>query len=97
MDIFSLGESLAIARRHRRLSQRALAAKADVSVEWLSRFERGDGFEPSMHRVLRCLHVVGLDLRLGSYNSGRGSLDDIMQQDDEAAMDPVLRAALGGP
>jgi len=97
MDIFELGAQLAIARRHRRLSQRALAAKADVSVEWLSKFERGDSFEPSMHRILRCLHVVGLDLRLSSYNQGRGSLDDLMAQNDEAAMDPVLKAALGGP
>ncbi|KQU31078.1 hypothetical protein ASG63_16395 [Methylobacterium sp. Leaf94] len=96
MDIFELGAQLAIARRHRRLSQRQLAAKAEVSVEWLSRFERGDSFEPSMHRVMRCLNALGLDLRLSSYNSGRGSIDDLMAQDDEAAMDPVLKAALGG-
>jgi transcriptional regulator with XRE-family HTH domain len=97
MDIFELGAQLAIARRHRRLSQRALAAKADVSVEWLSKFERGDSMEPSMHRVMRCLNALGLDLRLSTYNHGRGAIDDIMRQNDEADVDPVLRAALGGP
>lgn len=95
MSIFDLGESLALARRHRRLSQRALAAKAGVSVEWVSRFERGDSMEPSMHRVMRCLHVLGLDLRLSTYNQGRPSLDDLIAQDEEADSSPALKAALG--
>lgn len=95
MSIFDLGEQLATARRHRRLSQRQLAAQAKVSVEWLSRFERGDSFEPSMHRVMRCLNALGLDLRLSTYNQGRPSLDDLLAQDEEADRSPVLKAALG--
>lgn len=95
MSIFDLGESLALARRHRRLSQRALAAKAGVSVTWLSKFERGDAMEPSLHRVMRCLNVLGLDLRLSPYNQGRPSLDDMVAQDEESAYCPVLKAALG--
>ena len=91
MDIFTLGEQLAIARRHRRLSQRQLAAQAEVSVEWLSRFERGDSFEPSIHRVLRCLHVLGLDLRLGSYNQGMPTLADLQREVEDEASDEVFR------
>jgi len=95
MSIFNLGEELALARRHRRLSQRQLAAKADVSVSWLSAFARGDSYEPSMHRVMRCLHALGLDLRLSTYNQGRPSLDDLLAQDEEADRSPALKAALG--
>jgi len=91
MDIFTLGHQMAVARRHRRLSQRQLAAKADVSVEWISRFERGDSFEPSIHRVLRCLQVLGLDLRLGSYNQGMPTLADLQREAEDEAADEVFQ------
>ncbi|KQU17550.1 hypothetical protein ASG63_08545 [Methylobacterium sp. Leaf94] len=90
MDIFTLGEQLATARRHRRLSQRQLAAQAEVSVEWLSRFERGDSFEPSLHRVLRCLHVLGIDMRLTVYNQGRPTIDDLMREEEDQKVDDVF-------
>ncbi|MCK2057163.1 helix-turn-helix transcriptional regulator [Methylobacterium sp. 37f] len=91
MDIFTLGGQVAIARKHRRLSQRALAAKADVSVEWVSRFERGDVYEPSLHRVLRVLHVLGLDMRLTVYNRGMPTLNDLMKEKDDAKVDEVFK------
>lgn len=94
MDIFTLGGQVAIARKHRRLSQRALAAKAEVSVEWISRFERGDSFEPSLHRVLRVLHVLGLDMRLTVYNQGMPTLNDLMQEDEDQKVDEDFQAHL---
>ncbi|MCJ2057303.1 helix-turn-helix domain-containing protein [Methylobacterium sp. J-048] len=83
MEIFSLGQKVRTARIHRRLSQRRLSAQADVSLSWLARFENEEIMEPSMHRVLRVLHVLGLDMRL-TVHRPRPTFEDIRQQNDDA-------------
>ncbi|TXN47346.1 helix-turn-helix transcriptional regulator [Methylobacterium sp. WL7] len=87
MDIFDLGEEVARFRKRKRLSQRQLAAQADVSLTWLSKFERGDSFEPSIHRVMRVLHKLDLDLHLGTYNHGRPTLDELSRKNEEIKED----------
>ena len=87
MTIFDLCEDVARFRRRHRLSQRQLAAEAGVSLTWLSKFERGDSMEPSMHRVLRVLHRLGLDLHVGTYNNGYPTLDELSIKNEEIKED----------
>ncbi|TXM72180.1 helix-turn-helix domain-containing protein [Methylobacterium sp. WL12] len=90
MEIFALGGQVRTARIHRRLSQRRLAAQADVSLSWLARFEQEAGMEPSLHRVLRVLHALGLDMRL-TVHRPRPSFEDIRQQNADEDESEVYR------
>lgn len=55
-----LGERLRAARLRRRMTQAALAARADVSLPTLRKLEQGEG-SSSLATLLRALEVLGLD------------------------------------
>lgn len=90
MEIFDLGRQVRTARIHRRLSQRKLAAQADVSLSWLARFENEEIMEPSLHRALRVLHALGLDMRL-TVHRPRPSFEDIRQEREDEEESEIYR------
>lgn len=55
-----LGERLRAARLRRRMTQAALAARADVSLPTLRKLEQGES-SSSLATLLRALQVLGLD------------------------------------
>ena len=59
-----IGAAVAEQRRVLGLSQADLAARARVSREWLSAFERGKG-TVHLRLVLDVLYAVGLEVTLG--------------------------------
>lgn len=73
--------------KHRKLAgltQHKLAAKAGVSRELIAKLETGRLSEMGTKRLLRILHVIGLDLRLGSLNKSRPTLDDLLAEEEES-------------
>ncbi len=59
-----LGAAVRAARRAAGLSQAALAARADVSRQWLSRLETGSNPGAELRKVLDVLTVLGLAVSL---------------------------------
>lgn len=55
-----LGERLRAARLRRRMTQAALAARADVSLPTLRKLEQGEG-SVGLATLLRALEVLGLE------------------------------------
>lgn len=66
-----LGARLRAARLRRRMTQAALAARADVSLPTLRKLEQGEG-SSSLATLLHVLEVLGLDKDL-----------DLLAKDDE--------------
>jgi transcriptional regulator with XRE-family HTH domain len=62
-DADSLALALRRARRHARLSQRALAARAGVSASAVARIETGTA-DPGIRTVVRLLTAAGVHLRV---------------------------------
>ena len=60
-----LGAALRDARRVARLSQEALAERAGVSRQWLSRLETGSNPGAELRKVLDVLAALDLALQLG--------------------------------
>lgn len=60
-----LGAALREARRAAGLSQEALAERAGVSRQWLSRLETGSNPGAELRKVLDVLAALGLTVRLG--------------------------------
>jgi transcriptional regulator with XRE-family HTH domain len=66
-----LGERVRAARLRRRMTQAALAARADVSLPTLRKLEQGEA-SSSLATLLRALQVLGLEKDL-----------DLLAKDDE--------------
>jgi transcriptional regulator with XRE-family HTH domain len=76
-----LGARIRAARLRRRMTQAALAARADVSLPTIRKLEKGDP-TTSLATMVRALHVLGLeqDLDLIAANDELGrKLQDIHQ------------------
>lgn len=59
----TVGERVRRYRRLRRLTQDALAAKADVDRRYLGRIETGDVAEPGVDTVVKIAHALGVSVR----------------------------------
>ena len=88
LDLVSIGDQIAEARKTLKLSQSALALKAGVSRATLDALENGRAGELGFSKVTRLLAVLGLELKLQAANSQRPTLDELMQEDrDDQSMD----------
>lgn len=74
--ILELGEQVATRRRSLGLKQGDVAARAGVSQEMLSRFERGRAAEFGSRKLLAVLAVLGLELQFTAIEPS-GSLDEL--------------------
>ncbi len=80
MDSFpDLGAAVAVRRRALGLKQQFVAAKAGITAESLSRFERGRSSEFGSRKLLAVLAVLGMELQFTERGSG-GNLDELRRE-----------------
>ncbi|MFC3550710.1 helix-turn-helix domain-containing protein [Lysobacter cavernae] len=77
--VLELGEAVAARRRSLGLKQGDVAARAGVSQEALSRFERGKLAEFGSRKLLAVLAVLGMELRFVDMGAS-GSLDELRRE-----------------
>ncbi|MEO8478914.1 MAG: helix-turn-helix transcriptional regulator [Gemmatimonadota bacterium] len=88
-----LGQELRAARKSTGLSQAALAAQARISRSTIARLESGRLPELGATSARRLLQAVGLDLRVSTYNRGRPTLDDLVEERESGAGTPTHSTA----
>ena len=74
-----LGEAVASRRRSLGLKQGEVAARAGVSQEMLSRFEKGKSAEFGSRKLLAILAVLGMELQFSEIVAS-GSLDELRRE-----------------
>ena len=74
-----LGEAVAARRKQLGLKQGDVAAKAGVTAESLSRFERGRAAEFGSRKLLAVLAVLGAELEVMALGQG-GHLDALRRE-----------------
>lgn len=74
-----LGESLALRRKQRGLKQADVAARAGITAESLSRFERGRAAEFGARKLLAVLAVLGAELDVVATGQA-GNLDELREE-----------------
>jgi Predicted transcriptional regulator with C-terminal CBS domains len=77
--VLELGEAVAARRRFLGLKQGEVAARAGVTQEALSRFERGKTAEFGSRKLLAVLAVLGMELRFTELGWS-GSLDELRRE-----------------
>jgi HTH-type transcriptional regulator / antitoxin HipB len=82
-----LGEAVAIRRKLLGLKQGDVAAKAGVTAESLSRFERGRTAEFGSRKLLAVLAVLGAELSVIAQGQS-GNLDELRQERAKIAKGP---------
>jgi transcriptional regulator with XRE-family HTH domain len=80
MDLIDLGESIAAARKEKRLSQTEVARRAGVSRSTIDLLENGRGHEIGFSKASRLATAVGLELTLRAARSERPTLDDLLRE-----------------
>jgi len=86
-DLTSLGQLIAQRRRAMKLTQAALAQRAQVGRVTLDSLENGRTAELGYTKVARILAALGLDLRTVEAAQGRPTLDDLLDEDDDQGLD----------
>jgi HTH-type transcriptional regulator / antitoxin HipB len=79
-----LGEAVAARRKQRGLKQGDVAARAGVSAESLSRFERGRAAEFGTRKLLAVLAVLGAELDVIAQGQ-TGNLDELRRERSQTA------------
>lgn len=77
--VFELGEAVAARRRSLGMKQGDVAARAGISQELLSRFERGKSAEFGSRKLLAVLAVLGLEVKFSEMGVS-GSLDELRRE-----------------
>jgi len=77
--LVELGVAVATRRRTLGLRQTAVASRAGVTAESLSRFERGRSAEFGSRKLLAVLAVLGMELQLLETGVS-GSLDELRKE-----------------
>ena len=77
--VYELGEAVAARRRALGLKQGDVAARAGVSQESLSRFERGKLAEFGSRKLLAVLAALGMELEFEEVGAS-GSLDELRRE-----------------
>jgi transcriptional regulator with XRE-family HTH domain len=78
-----LGTEIAAARNKRGWSQTDLAKRASVSRATLDALENGRAGELGFSKITKILAALGMELKLQESGSGRPTLDELMQEDND--------------
>lgn len=77
--VLELGEAVASRRRSLGMKQGDVAARAGITQEMLSRFERGKSAEFGSRKLLAVLAVLGLEVKFAEMGAS-GSLDELRRE-----------------
>lgn len=80
MDLGAITQSIVEHRKRKRMTQDELAKRAGVSRILVAKLETGRYPDIGITRLLRLLHVLGLDLRVTTLNQRRPTLDDLRSE-----------------
>ena len=83
MQILEIGQTIAAARKDRRLTQLQLAGLAGLSRATIDALENGRTGDIGASRLIRVLSVLGLELAIRPVTQRRPTLEDLL---DEAAI-----------
>lgn len=81
VDLNELVDAIRLNRKRRKLTQHQLAQSAGVSRALIAELERGRLPELGFRKLTRILNVVGLDLRLSTFNQTRPTFEDLLEED----------------
>jgi transcriptional regulator with XRE-family HTH domain len=88
LNLPSIGSRIASRRKALRLSQLALAQKANVSRATLDALENGRSGELGFSKLTNILSALGLELKLQEANFERPTLDELLEEDrDDQGLD----------
>lgn len=82
LDLTDLGEEIRLSRRFRKLTQQQVADAAGITRTHVVAIEAGRAPAVAFQTILRVMRIVGLDLRSGTYNYGRPTLDDLREENE---------------
>ncbi len=80
MDLETLGREIAVKRKSHGLTQAELSNRAAVSRATITALETGAQRELGFNKIMAILTVLKLDLRLTPANSGRPTLEDLLDE-----------------
>ena len=83
IDLAELARQIAIQRKKLGMTQDELAMRARVSRPLIAKLETGRYPEIGIRKLLRILHVMGLDLRVTNRNLKRPTLEDLAAENEE--------------
>ncbi|MEP7352417.1 MAG: helix-turn-helix transcriptional regulator [Acidobacteriota bacterium] len=88
LDLISIGEEIAQARKQLNLSQAELSSKAGLSRATLDALENGRARELGFSKLTKLLTAIGLELKLQPTGARRPTLDDLIAEDlDDQSLD----------
>jgi transcriptional regulator with XRE-family HTH domain len=85
MDLFELGDLIKKTRQAQKLTQGELVRRSGLSRARLDALENGRASEVGFKKLLRVMHVLGLDLRATQLNESRPTLDDLVAENENAS------------
>jgi transcriptional regulator with XRE-family HTH domain len=85
IDLIDLGELIKKTRRDQKLSQGELVQRAKVSRARLEALENGRISDIGFKNLMRVMNALGLDFRITQLNDSRPTLEDLVEEDENAA------------
>jgi transcriptional regulator with XRE-family HTH domain len=85
IDLIDLGEEIKKARRAQKLSQNELVRRSKVSRARLDALENGRISDIGFKNLMRIMNALGLDFRVTQLNDSRPTLEDLIEEDENAA------------
>jgi transcriptional regulator with XRE-family HTH domain len=88
LQLFSVGQQIAIERKALSLTQRELAKKARIGLSTLDALENGRLGELGYSKVTNILSALGLELTLQETSLRRPTLEELMDEEgDDQGLD----------
>lgn len=85
LDLVAIGDLVKANRKKVGLTQHALAAKSGVSRPRIAALETHRLPEIGFKNLQRILNALGLDFRITTLNQQRPTLEDLAEEEEEAA------------
>ena len=85
MELIDLGDLVKKTRRAQKLSQGELVLRSNVSRARLDALENGRISDIGFKKLMRVMNALGLDLRVTQLNDSRPTLEDLVEEDENAS------------
>jgi transcriptional regulator with XRE-family HTH domain len=85
MELIDLGDLVKKTRRAQKLSQGELVQRSKVSRARLDALENGRISDIGFKNLMRVMNALGLDLRVTQLNDSRPTLEDLVEEDENAS------------